>query len=131
MSNEPKRVVPQTHPSEAEPGRGAPGNQVGVQMSQTTAVNPPDAVIPSNTNPEEDIREVEALEAQEEGSGMTTTDGYVIDESGRLDNYAVEPEMYVEEKQFQCQSVGSAIKILDRGVSTKTMQGHDMPCPYS
>ncbi|HEY9728350.1 MAG TPA: hypothetical protein V6D50_18010 [Chroococcales cyanobacterium] len=98
MSNEPKRVVPQTHPSEAEPGRGAPGNQVGVQMSQTTAVNPPDAVIPSNTNPEEDIREVEALEAQEEGSGMTTTDGYVIDESGRLDNYAVEPEMYVEEK---------------------------------
>jgi len=98
MSNEPKRVVPQTHPSEAGPGRGAPGNQVGVQMSQTTAVNPPDAVIPSNTNPEEDIREVEALEAQEEGSGMTTTDGYVIDESGRLDNYAVEPEMYVEEK---------------------------------
>jgi len=98
MSNEPKRVVPQTHPSEAEPGRGTPGNQVGVQMAQTTAVNPPDAIIPANTDPEKDIREVEALEAQEEGSGMTTTDGYVIDESGRLDNYAVEPEMYVEEK---------------------------------
>ncbi|HEY9605904.1 MAG TPA: hypothetical protein V6C85_30135 [Allocoleopsis sp.] len=98
MSNAPKKVVPQTHPSDAEPGKGAPGNQVGVQMSQTTAVNPPDAVIPANTDPEENIREVEALETQEEGSGMTTTDGYVIDESGRLDNYAVEPEMYVEEK---------------------------------
>jgi hypothetical protein len=99
MSNEDKRVVPQTNPSEAEPGRGAPGNQVGVQMSQTTAVNPPDAVIPSNTDTEKSIHEVEALEEQEEGSGMRTTDGYVIDESGRLDNYPIEPEMYVEEKK--------------------------------
>lgn len=98
MSNEQDRVVPQIDPEEAEPGRGAPGNQVGVQMSQTTAVNPPDAVIPANSNPEESIHEVEALEEQEKGSGMTTTDGYVIDESGRLDNFAVEPPMYVEEK---------------------------------
>jgi hypothetical protein len=98
MSNEGKHVVPQTDPSEAEPGRGTPGNQVGVQMAQTTAVNPPDAVIPANSNPEKSIHEVEALEAQEEGSGMTTTEGYVIDESGRLDNFAIEPEMYVEEK---------------------------------
>jgi hypothetical protein len=99
MSNEDKTVVPQTNPSEAEPGRGAPGNQVGVQMSQTTAVNPPDAVIPSNADTEKSIHEVEALEEQEEGSGMRTTDGYVIDESGRLDNYPIEPEMYVEEKK--------------------------------
>lgn len=98
MSNEGKKVIPQTDPTEAEPGRGTPGNQVGVQTSQTTAVNPPDAVIPANTNPEQSIHEVEALEAQEEPSGMTTTDGYVIDESGRLDNFAIEPEMYVEEK---------------------------------
>ncbi len=98
MSNEPKKVVPQTEPSEAEPGRGSPGNQVGVQMAQTTAVNPPDAVIPSGADPEKSIHEIEALEKQEEGSGMTTTHGYVIDESGRLDNYAIEPEMYVEEK---------------------------------
>ncbi|HEY9798075.1 MAG TPA: hypothetical protein V6D30_20755 [Leptolyngbyaceae cyanobacterium] len=98
MSNEGKIVVPQTDPSEAEPGRGSPGDQVGVQTAQTTAVNPPDAVIPSNANPEKSIKEVEALEAQEEGSGMTTTDGYIIDESGRLDNFAIEPEMYVEEK---------------------------------
>ncbi len=98
MSNEQDRVVPQIDPEEAEPGRGTPGNQVGVQMSQTTAVNAPDAVIPANSNPEESIHEVEALDEQEKGSGMTTTDGYVIDESGRLDNFAVEPPMYVEEK---------------------------------
>lgn len=99
MSSKPdKVVVPQTDPSEAEPGRGAPGNQVGVQMAQTTAVNAPDAVIPSNNNPEESVQEVEALEKQEEGSGIKTTDGYVIDEAGKLDNFAVEPEMYIEEK---------------------------------
>ena len=48
---------------------------------------------------EENIRKVKAVDRQEDGTGMTTTDGYVIDESGRLDNYAVEPEMYVEEKK--------------------------------
>jgi hypothetical protein len=98
MSNEGKNVVPQTDPAEAEPGRGTPGDHVGVQMAQTTAVNAPDAVIPSNADTEESIHEVEALKEQEEGSGMRTTDGYVIDESGRLDNFAIEPEMYVEEK---------------------------------
>lgn len=99
MSNEGKKVVPQTNPSQAEPGRGTPGNQLGVQMAQTTAVNPPDAKIPSGADVEENIREVKAVDRQEEGTGMTTTDGYVIDESGRLDNYAVEPEMYVEQKK--------------------------------
>lgn len=98
MSNEGKKVIPQTDPTEAEPGRGSPGNQIGVQTAQTTAVNAPDAVIPSNTHPEQSVKEVEALEEQEAGSGMSTTDGYVIDESGRLDNFAIEPEMYVEEK---------------------------------
>lgn len=98
MSNEGKKVIPQTNPTEAEPGRGSPGDQIGVQTAQTTAVNSPDAVIPANTHPEQSIKEVEALAAQEAGSGMTTTDGYVIDESGRLDNFAIEPEMYVEEK---------------------------------
>ena len=98
MSNEGKKVIPQTDPAEAEPGRGSPGNQIGVQTAQTTAVNPPDAVIPANTHPEQSVKEVEALEEQEAGSGMSTTDGYIIDESGRLDNFAIEPEMYVEEK---------------------------------
>lgn len=98
MNNQDKIVIPQIDPVEAEPGRGSPGDQIGVQTAQTTAVNPPDAVIPANTHPEQSIAEVEALEAQEAGSGMRTTDGYVIDESGRLDNFAIEPEMYVEEK---------------------------------
>lgn len=53
-------------------------------------------MIPANTHPEQSIKEIEELEAQEAGSGMKTTDGYIIDESGRLDNFAVEPEMYVK-----------------------------------
>lgn len=96
MINEGKKVVPQTNPAQAELGRGTPGNQIGVQTAQTTAVNPADAKIPSGADVEENIQEIKAVDKQEEGSGMTTTDGYVIDESGRLDNYAVEPEMYVE-----------------------------------
>ncbi len=99
MSNAGKKVVPQTNPSEAEPGRGTPGNQWGVQTAQTTAVNAPDAIIPSGADPEENIREVEAVDEQEQGTQISTTSGYVIDESGRLDNYPVEPEMYVEEKR--------------------------------
>ena len=98
MSNQGKKVVPQTNPSQAEPGRGTPGKQLGVQTAQTTAVNPLDERIPSGADIEENVREIEALEEQEKGTGMRTTDGYVIDESGRLDNYAVEPEPYVEEK---------------------------------
>lgn len=98
MDNQDKVVIPQTEPTEAEPGIGSPGNQIGVQTAQTTDVNPPDAVIPANTHPERSIKEVEALKEQEAASGMTTTDGYIVDESGRLDNFAIEPEMYVEEK---------------------------------
>lgn len=46
-NDENKKVIPRTNPKEVEPGKGAPGEQTGVQMAQTTAVNPPDAVIPS------------------------------------------------------------------------------------
>lgn len=98
MTNEPKQVLPDD-PSEAEPGRGAPGdNHSAVQTAQTTAVNPPDAVIPSNTDTELNEKQLEAFEKQEEeeGEGFTTTDGFVEDESGRLDNYAIEPPMYYE-----------------------------------
>lgn len=95
MSEEQNQVMPED-PREAEPGRGAPGNQhSGVQTAQTTAVNPPDAKIPSNAPTEESIHQVEAEAAQEEGT-MPTTDGYVIDEAGLLNNFAVEPPMYVE-----------------------------------
>lgn len=98
MSNQQNPVLPED-PREAEPGRGAPGNNhYGVQTAQTTAVNAPDAEIPSNVDVDLNIHQVEAAREQEEGSDLDTTAGYVIDESGRLDNYAIEPPMYVEEK---------------------------------
>ncbi|WP_009630642.1 hypothetical protein [Synechocystis sp. PCC 7509] len=98
MSNEPNQVLPED-PTEAEPGRGAPGdNHYGVQTAQTTAVNAPDAIIPSNAPTELSEHQVEALEQEEEKEfeGITTTDGYVIDEAGLLNNFAVEPPMYIE-----------------------------------
>lgn len=98
MSNEDKKVVSKTNPENAEFGKGAPGNQIGVQMAQTTDVNPPDEVIPSGADVEENIEQVKAAREQEEGTGMSTTDGFTIDESGSLNNFAVEPEMYVEDK---------------------------------
>ena len=98
MSNEPNQVMPED-PTEAEPGRGAPGdNHYGVQTAQTTAVNAPDAIIPSNAPTELSEKQLEAFEQQEEEEieGITTTDGYVIDEAGLLNNFAVEPPMYIE-----------------------------------
>ena len=97
MTNE-KQVLPED-PREAEPGRGAPGNDhIEVQTAQTTAVNAPDAKIPANSNPEMSKHEVEEFEKQEEeeGEGFTTTHGYIIDEAGKLDNFAIEPPMYIE-----------------------------------
>jgi len=94
-----KSQMQQKDPRAAEPGRGAPGNEhIGVQTAQTTAVNPPDAEIPANTPTELSKQQLEAFKQQEkeEGEGFTTTDGYVVDESGRLDNFAIEPPMYVE-----------------------------------
>jgi len=98
MNNQDKKVVAKHDPENAEPGKGAPGNQVGVQLAQSVDVNDPEAVIPSGADPERDIEQVEAAAAQEEGTGISTTDGFTIDESGRLNNFAVEPEMYVEDK---------------------------------
>lgn len=105
MSEAPKEVkkeVQAVNPAEkfeqAEPGKGAPGNHTAVQTAQTTAVNPPDAEIPSNVDVEKNVKEVKAEKQQEKETGAKTTDGYTIDESGRLDNLPVEPEMYVEDK---------------------------------
>ena len=96
MTNEPKQVLPED-PSEAEPGRGAPGdNHVGVQTAQTTAVNAPDTIIPTGAPTERSEKQVEAMAEQEEESDLHTTDGYVIDEAGMLNNFAIEPPMYVE-----------------------------------
>ncbi len=98
MSNEPNQVMPED-PTEAEPGRGAPGNNhYGVQTAQTTAVNAPDAIIPSNAPTELSLKQLEAFKHEEEveGEGFTTTDGYVVDEGGLLNNFAIEPPMYIE-----------------------------------
>jgi len=98
MNNQDEKVVAKHDPQNAEPGKGAPGNQVGVQLAQSVDVNDPEAVIPSGADTARDIEQVEAAAAQEEGTGISTTDGFTIDESGRLNNFAVEPEMYVEDK---------------------------------
>ncbi|MBD1853858.1 hypothetical protein [Leptolyngbya sp. FACHB-711] len=85
-------------PAEAEPGRGAPGDQWGVQTAQSIAVNDPEARIPSNVDVEQNIHQLEEFAKQEGGEDdLHTTDGYVIDESGRIDNFAIEPPMYIEE----------------------------------
>ncbi|MEW5861546.1 MAG: hypothetical protein AB1861_29885 [Cyanobacteriota bacterium] len=99
MSDEQNPVLPED-PSEAEPGRGAPGNNhSGVQLSQSVfGVNPADAVIPSNVDKELNKHQVEAAREQEEGTDLDTTEGYVLDEAGQLNNFAIEPPMYVEEK---------------------------------
>jgi len=98
MDNQEKKVVAKDAPANAEPGKGAPGNQVGVQLAQTVDVNDPEAIIPSGGNPEQNKEQIEAFAEQEAGTGVDTTEGYVVDESGRLNNFAVEPKMYVEDK---------------------------------
>lgn len=99
MPNEENQVLPED-PREAEPGRGAPGNNhYGVQLAQTIAVNAPDELIPSNVDVDQNVKQLEAFQAQEEETDLHTTDGYVIDEAGQINNFAIEPQMYVEEKQ--------------------------------
>ncbi len=99
MTNEENQVLPED-PREAEPGRGAPGNNhFGVQLAQTIGVNAPDEVIPSNVDVDQNVKQLEAFQAQEEDTDLHTTDGYVIDEAGQINNFAIEPPMYVEEKQ--------------------------------
>ncbi|MDB9526028.1 hypothetical protein PN498_08525 [Oscillatoria sp. CS-180] len=84
------------NPQEAEPGKGASGQQWAVQTAQRTDVNDPEAEIPSNVDVEQNKAQIEAVAEQEEGK-LPTTHGYVIDESGNLDNFAVEPPMQVVE----------------------------------
>ena len=84
----------------AEPGKGAAGNQQAVQVAQAVgdAVQPPGTESMPGGNPEQAKSDIDAAENSEKSSDMSTTDGYVVDDSGRLNNFAVEPEMYVEEK---------------------------------
>ena len=66
-----------------------------VQTAQSTAVNDPEAKIPSNVDIKQNKEQVKAMAEQEAGK-MPTTHGYVIDESGNLNNFPVEPPMRVE-----------------------------------
>ncbi len=84
----------------AEPGKGAAGDQQAVQVAQAVgrAVQPEGTRTFPGGTPEEDQSDIEAAKASEADSDLKTTDGYVIDDSGRMNNFAIEPEMYVEEK---------------------------------
>ncbi|MGF1458990.1 MAG: hypothetical protein ACFBSG_08175 [Leptolyngbyaceae cyanobacterium] len=84
------------NPKEAEPGKGDSGSQWGVQTAQSTDVNDPEAKIPSNVDVEQNVEQLKAAAEQEEGT-MPTTHGYVVGESGNINNFAVEPPMRVEE----------------------------------
>lgn len=84
---------------EAQPGKGAAGDQWAVQTAQATG----DAVQPEGTrtmpggDAEQAKDDISEARAEEAGTDLKTTDGFVVDDSGRLNNFAVEPEMYVEE----------------------------------
>ncbi len=94
MSNHPDPASP----ASAEPGRGAAGNDHwAVQTAQPTNVNAPDERIPSGVNVEENIHNLEAAVESEADTDLKTTDGYVITESGQINNFAVEPPMYYED----------------------------------
>lgn len=94
MSNAENQVPEESKAAETQtPDDG----HYGVQTAQTLEVNDPEAIIPSTADPEESIQQVEAQAAQEKGTGLRTIDGFFVDESGRLDNVAVEPPMYYDE----------------------------------
>ncbi|MBE9179906.1 hypothetical protein IQ268_15145 [Oculatella sp. LEGE 06141] len=98
MADETKRnAATPGDPKEAEPGRGAPGDQWAVQTAQTVGVNAKDEVIPSNADVNRNVQNIKAQNEQEDGTGISTTHGYTLDEAGQLNNFAVEPPMYVEE----------------------------------
>jgi len=84
----------------AEPGKGAAGDQWAVQMTQPVgdAVSPPGTKTMPGGDVEAAQDTIEAAEKSEEDTNLKTTDGYVVDDSGRLNNFAIEPEMYVEDK---------------------------------
>ncbi len=86
----------ESNPTGAQPGKGAAGDQWAVQTAQSTDVNPSDERIPSGVDVEKNKKQLEAAAAQEGDTDLKTTDGYVITESGQIDNFAVEPPMYYE-----------------------------------
>ncbi len=92
MTNEPK-------PNDAQPGKGAAGDHWAVQTAQSTDVNDPNERIPSGADAKLNEDQVRADAEQElaESGDYQTADGYRLDEAGQLNNFAIEPPMYVEE----------------------------------
>jgi len=88
----------QSDPKQAQPGKGAAGDQWAVQTAQITDVNSPEAEIPTDADVGHNLEDIRAAATDEAETDLHTTDGYVIDEAGKMDNFAVEPPMYVEEK---------------------------------
>ncbi len=84
--------------TEARPGKGAAGDQQAVQMAQAVgrAIQPPGTETMPGGDVEAAEATIKAAEESEANTDLSTTDGYVVDDSGRLNNFAVEPEMYVE-----------------------------------
>lgn len=90
-------MTQQSDPNKPEFGKGAAGDDHwAVQTAQAINVNPSDEEIPSNVDVELNKKQVEAAIEQERDTDLKTTDGYVLDEAGRLNNFAVEPPMYAE-----------------------------------
>ncbi|MBD2019773.1 hypothetical protein H6F43_06175 [Leptolyngbya sp. FACHB-36] len=98
MSTDDKIHQPDDKIHQPEFGKGTAGDQWAVQTAQSTDVNPPDERIPSNVDVGLNEKQIAAAAEQEEGTDLKTTDGYVISESGQIDNFAVEPPMYYEDE---------------------------------
>ncbi len=83
----------------AEPGKGAAGNQQAVQVAQPVgeAVQPEGTRTMPGGDVEGNKEDIARAEESESDTDLKTTDGYVVDDSGRMNNFAIEPEMYVEE----------------------------------
>lgn len=86
----------ESNPQAAQPGKGAAGDQWAVQTAQSTDVNPSDERIPSGVDVEKNKKQLDAAVEQEKDTDLKTTDGYVLTESGQINNFAVEPPMYYE-----------------------------------
>lgn len=86
--------------TEAQPGKGAAGDQWAVQTAQPVGsdIQPEGTRVMPGGDVDQATEDIARAEAEEANSDLKTTDGFVVDDSGRLNNFAVEPEMYVEKK---------------------------------
>ncbi|MGJ3249821.1 MAG: chlorophyll a/b-binding protein [Elainellaceae cyanobacterium] len=92
--NEQENVV-----REARPGKGAAGDQWGVQMAQPVgeAVDPEVPAV-SKEGFKQGKADIKAAEQSEEGTDLKTTGGYTVSESGRLNNTPIQPPVYRQDE---------------------------------